>query len=48
MQRFQQMRSLQKFVIAHASVFRHFNHERTLYSRQNFKTNQTAALTGWR
>ena len=45
MLRFRQMRSLQKFVSVHASVQNHFNQERHLYSRTNFKLNRDAALT---
>ena len=48
MQRFRSMRSLQKFVAVHASVHNHFNQERHLYSRVNFKLNRTAALAEWR
>jgi len=48
MLRFRQMRSLQKFVSVHASVQNHFNKERHLYSRSNFKLNRAAALTEWR
>ncbi len=48
MLRFRQMRTLQKFAAVHASVHNHFNQERSLYSRQNFKTNRTAALAEWR
>ena len=48
MLRFRQMRSLQKFVSVHASVHNHFNQERHLYSRTNFKLNRTAALAEWR
>ncbi len=44
MQRFRQMRTLQKFASVHASVHNHFNLERSLHSRQNFKANRTAAL----
>jgi putative transposase len=40
--------SLQKFVSVHASVCNHFNQERHLYSRANFKLNRTAALAEWR
>jgi putative transposase len=39
---------LQKFVAVHSSVHNHFNRERHLYSRCNFKANRTAALTEWR
>ena len=48
MQRFRRMRSLQKFAAAHASVCNHFNQERALYSRDNFKLNRTAVLSEWR
>jgi putative transposase len=48
MLRFRRMRTLQKFVAVHASIFNHFNQERALCSRQNFKTNRAAALTEWR
>ncbi len=48
MLRFRRMRSLQKFAAAHASVFNHFNQERSLSSRELFKLNRTAALTEWR
>ena len=47
MLRFRQMRSLQKFVSVHASVQNHFNQERHLYSRINFKLNRTAAQAIW-
>ena len=48
MLRFRKMRSLQKFVAVHSSVHNHFNQERHLYSRDNFKLNRTAALDEWR
>jgi len=48
MLRFRRMRSLQKFVSVHASIHNHFNQERHLYSRSNFKLNRTAALAEWR
>ena len=48
MQRFRSMLTLQKFVAIHASVHNHFNQERHLYSRANFKLNRTAALAEWR
>ena len=44
MLRFRRMRSLQKFASVHSSVCNHFNQERRLYSRANFKLNRTAAL----
>ena len=48
MLRFRRIRSLQRFVAVHASVHNHFNQERHLYSRSNFKLNRTAALAEWR
>jgi putative transposase len=48
MLRFRRMRTLQKFASVHASVSNHFNQERSLYSRQNFKLNRAAALAEWR
>jgi putative transposase len=48
MQRFRRMRSLQMFVSVHASVTNHFNLERSLISRSNFKLNRAAALAEWR
>ena len=48
MQRFRRMRSLQKFVAVHASVFNHFNQGRSLSARDHFKKNRTAALAEWR
>ncbi len=48
MQRFRSIRSLQKFASFHASVHNHFNLERHLYSRANFKLRRTAALSEWR
>ena len=48
MQRFRSMGCLQKFATVHASVHNHFNQERALYSRDNFKLNRNAALDEWR
>ena len=48
MLRFKHMGSLQKFVAVHASVYNHFNLERHLYSRENFKLNRATALAEWR
>jgi putative transposase len=42
------MRSLQKFTAVHSSVHNHFNQERHLYPRANFKLNRAAALAEWR
>jgi putative transposase len=48
MQRFRRMRSLQMFAAVHASVSNHFDLERSLYTRPNFKLNRAAALAEWR
>jgi putative transposase len=48
MARFRQMRSLQKFVAAHASVHNHFNHDRSLERRTRFKDLRNEALDEWR
>ena len=48
MLRFRRIRTLQTFASVHASVFNHFNQERSLSSRPIFKQNRTAALAAWR
>ena len=48
MLRFRRVQTLQKFVSIHASIQNHFNKERHLYSRTNFKLNRAAALAEWR
>jgi len=48
MARFRQMRSLQKFAAAHASVHNHFNHDRSLERRPRFKSLRDKALAEWR
>lgn len=47
MQRFRRMRSLQKFVSLHSSVYNHFNNERHLNSRDQFKLQRSVALQEW-
>ena len=47
MQRFRQMKSLQKFASVHASFHNHFNSERHLVDRQTFKDRRSAALAEW-
>ncbi len=47
MAKFRSAKSLQKFASIHASVHNHFNLERHLYSRQNFKLNRNTALAEW-
>ncbi|WP_111735800.1 IS6 family transposase [Roseovarius amoyensis] len=48
MQRFRRMRSLLKFASVHASIFIHFNQERSHSSRDIFKQNRAVALAEWR
>ncbi len=42
------MKTLQKFTSVHASFHNHFNQERRLISRQNYKKRRSAALAAWR
>jgi putative transposase len=48
MLRFRSAETLQKFTSIHSSIHNHFNLERQLTNRQNFKLNRTAALEEWR
>jgi putative transposase len=48
MSRFRRMRSLQKFVSIHSSVYNHFNHQRNIENRARFKSLRDAALLEWR
>ena len=48
MLRFRQMKTLQKFASVHANVHNHFNQERHLVSRQEYKTRRSAALAEWK
>jgi putative transposase len=48
MAKFRSAKSLQKFAAVHASIHNHFNQERHLYDRENFKLNRSTALTEWR
>jgi putative transposase len=45
MLRFRRMRRLQQFAAARASIHDHFNQERHLYNRSNFKLNRAAAIS---
>jgi putative transposase len=47
MQRFRREKTLQKFVSVHSAVCNHFNHERHLISRNDFKAKREAALVEW-
>ena len=48
MARFRDIKTLQKFASAHASIHNHFNHERHLTKRATFTKNRSAALAEWR
>lgn len=48
MQRFRQMKSLQKFASIHVSLNNHFNQERKLVDRQNYKLPLSAARRAFR
>jgi putative transposase len=48
MQRFRRVGTLQKFAAVQSSLCNHFNQERHLYSRANFKLRRAAALAEWR
>ena len=48
MARFRDIKILQKFAVAHASIHNHSNQERHLYNRETFKLNRSAALAEWR
>jgi putative transposase len=48
MAKFRDIKTLQKFAAAHASIHNHFNHDRHLNCRDIFKQNRSAALAEWR
>ena len=48
MTKFRDIKTLQRFAAAHAAIHNHFNQERHLYNRENFKLNRSAALAEWR
>ena len=48
MQRFRQIKTLQKFASAHANVHNHFNSEHYLVDRPTYKALRSAALAEWR
>ena len=48
MLRFRQMRTLQKFSSVHAAFHNHFNQDRHLISRDDFKARRSAALAEWK
>jgi putative transposase len=48
MAKFRDIKTLQKFTSAHASIHNHFNHDRHLNRRAMFKESRSAALAEWR
>jgi len=48
MVRFRDIKTLQKFASAHASIHNHFNLERHLIPRETYKQNRSTALAEWR
>ena len=48
MSEFRDIKTLQKFASVHASIHNHFNHERHLNRRDNFKELRAAGLGEWR
>jgi putative transposase len=47
MARFRDIKTLQKFAAAHASIHNHFNQDRHLNRRDIFKQNRAAAFVEW-
>ncbi len=48
MAKFRDVKTLQKFAAAHASIHNHFNQDRHLNRRDIFKQNRATALAEWR
>jgi putative transposase len=48
MAKFRDIKTLQKFASVHASLHNHFNHDRHLTRRGEFKKVRSAALANWR
>jgi putative transposase len=47
MQRFRQMKSLQKFASVQANLYNHFNSDSHLLDRQTFNARRSSALAEW-
>ena len=47
MAKFRDIKTLQKFALLQASIHNHFNHERHLISRDDFKGKREAELVEW-
>ncbi len=48
MAKFRDIKTLQKFAAAHASIHNHFNLDRHLNRRDIFKQSRSAAMAEWR
>ena len=48
MEKFRDVKTLQKFAAVHASIHNHFNQDRHLSRRDTFKQNRSVAVTEWR
>ena len=48
MLRFRRLATLQKFTSIHSQIYNHFNHQRHLQKRNNFKKLRNASLTEWK
>ena len=48
MARFRDIKTLQKFASAHASIHNHFNQDRHFSRRDTFKQNRSATMAEWR
>lgn len=48
MLRFRQMKTLQKFSAMHSAFHNHFNQDRHLISRDQYKDRRSAALAEWK
>ena len=48
MLKFRRMQTLQKFASVHGSVHNHFNQERHLINREDYKQRRSQALAEWR
>jgi len=48
MAKFRDIKTHQKFAAVHASIHNHFNLDRHLNRRDNFKHNRSAAMAEWR
>ncbi len=47
MAKFRSAKSLLKFTLIHSSIHNHFNQNRHLNRRENFKLNRSTALAEW-